>query len=66
MCSLQNGSWAGGRWGVKVGFSRFTMGGRGTGARARGLPPRGKKFHQKLENIPPSTFVERKSYCMLS
>ena len=68
MCSLQNGSWAGGRWGVKVGFSRFIMGGggRGTGVRAGGLPPRGKKCHQKLENIPPSIFVERKSYCMLS
>ena len=51
MCSLQNGSWAGGRWGVKVGFSRFIMGGGG-GVRGSGpevFLPEGKNAIKSLK-----------------
>ena len=50
MCSLQNGSWAGGRWGVKVGFSRFIMGGGGVrGSGPEVFLPEGKNAIKSLK-----------------
>ena len=46
MCSLQNGSWAGGRWGVKVGFSRFIMGG------GEGYGGQGRRSSSQREKMP--------------